>query len=132
MKNKFKNIKEPILESVYWDGELEDFYGNKRPVIIFKNLEWETLKTQIELCPIRFLFFNDDLFTWEASKATHDMVIFNLFGKENLSKIFKGVFLNNLVRINKEGNIESYLNRINDLSNYLYDGDFEVEWNNGL
>lgn len=128
----YESIKEPILEALYWDGDIVDAYGNKRPITVFRNQEWETLKKQIEIAPIRFLYYDGELYTWEASKATHDMIIMNLIGVEHMPEIFKGVFLDHEVRVNKEGISERYLEKINDLSNYLYDGDFEVEWNKGL
>lgn len=96
-----------ICDSICFDVVLETPSGIKTSVKILKNPSIEYIKQQINYIKLRFLVDKEqNIYVWNAEQATHEMVVMNLFGKENV--ILLGIFKNNEIAINSGTMIENY------------------------
>ena len=129
---KLKPLPEKLKESVYWNGSVTDANGIDTNVVIYCNPEIEFMKKLISQAEHRFCIYNDDLYIWNAHSATHDTIISNFFGYELAPKITKGIFRKNKVSVNKEGFTRESINKLDKISNSLYDGEYDVDINTGL
>lgn len=120
----------PICESIYFDDVLETSSGIKSSVKILKNPVCEYLKQQILVMQLRFLVDKEqNIYVWDALKATHEMVVMNLFGKENV--ILLGIFKNNEIAINSGTMIENYdYNFFDEFAKDIYGENFNYVNNN--
>lgn len=129
---KLKPLPEKLKESVYWNGSVTDSNGIDTNVVIYCNPEIEFMKKLMSQAEHRFCIYNDDLYIWNAYSATHDTIISNFFGYELAPKITKGIFRKNKVSVNKEGFTRESINKLDKISNSLYDGEYDVDINTGL
>ena len=129
---KLKPLPEKLKESVYWDGSVTDANGIETNVILYCNPEIDFMKKLISKEEQRFCIYKNDLYVWNAYSATHDTIISNFFGYELSPTITKGIFRKNKVSVNKEGFTRESINKLDKISNSLYDGEYDVDINTGL
>lgn len=92
--------KKDLKESTFYDGDINTGYSMVH-ITILKNPLKEQLKTMIQKEEVRFIFDNNDnIYTWNASDATHFNVIKNFFNIREIKLM--GIFTNDTIMISEE------------------------------